>query len=90
MEGRPPGQRLAHCLQQSEILRSGQDPTSGLRIVIDETLKVRKDVRCALHLVDHRTVGQSGQETTRILGGEGVRVRSFERHVRMIGEERAA
>lgn len=56
MDGRPPRQRLTDRLEQSEILRSRDDPASGLRVCVDNALQVGKNAGRALRFVENAAV----------------------------------
>ena len=82
-----PGQRLAHRLEQCEVLRSGQDPAPGCRIRVDDALQVGEQRGDALHLVDHRPLRELGQERAWVFRREGPVVGGLEGSVRMLGKE---
>ncbi len=80
---RPSRQRLTDRLQQGEVLRAGQNPTTGLRIGVDDALQVGKKLRDALYFVDDGPVGELSQKTSRVLRRKSADVRRLERRVRM-------
>ena len=84
---RPSGERLADRLQPGEVLRAGQNPTTGLRVGVDDALQVGKEVRDALHFVDDGPVGELSQKTSRVLRRKSADVRCLQGRVGMIRKQ---
>lgn len=60
------------------------------RILVDRLLKVREEIRCALHLVEDHVPGMLAEESTRILSRVVPDVERLERHVFAVREGHAA
>ena len=62
----------------------------GRRVGVDDALQVRKQLGCALHLVEDRAPRELRQEAPRVLRREGAHVRRLERAIRMSRKHHAA
>ncbi len=80
-------QGLTHGLEQSQILGAREDEAPGPRIGVDQTLKVRRKIRCALNFVDYGAIGKLGEKGARVAGGEGAYVRRFKVRVGQVRKQ---
>jgi len=83
-EGGPSRERLGDARQQPELLGAGKDVQPHASVGIDGGLKIRKDLRTALHLVEHGAIGKARQKRTGVVLGGKPDIRVLQRCVRLV------
>jgi hypothetical protein len=72
------------------LLRAGEDEATGPPICIDNALKVRKEVRPSLRLVEDGTFCEASEKAARVFVGKGVFDRVFQADIGFVGKQVAS
>jgi hypothetical protein len=70
-----------------QILGAGQNPSTRLKVFVDDPREIGRQLRCSLDLVDDRTISELPEESAGIFGREGSDIRGLEIGVGMIAKD---
>jgi hypothetical protein len=71
------------------LLRPCENKPAGSRIVVHDSLQIRKEIGRSLRLVQHGTINKPSEESTWVLRGEPSRIRVLEEYIWAVGEKAA-